>query len=329
MGVLLAAKSETATKVWHLRSAVAQAEVFAIGGALHNLRFTLPCGTQTSPLAEAAWQGEYLSRTGSGQPRHIELLGGEWPCVPFGTTDLDPAHHGYGADNVWQVDEQGESHISLSIVYPKGHAIAGLYRRIVLSEEAPEVEITLGVTSARDCIVPIGVHPILKIPRSGNWTLVPGRYKTATTSPKPSHARTSQLLPDESICPNGHVGLQNGASANIWRAPQQIGDALIQIWNTDGFVELHDPAAGLATWVGWNADDLPHCLLWFANPGLSLREGDAGFRGLGVEPVHASFDGRGRGADDPIGVTLSAGQTWQTQYRIGCRSLPAEDMKVT
>jgi galactose mutarotase-like enzyme len=311
----------TATQVWKIRSNVAQADVYSVGGALHNLRFSLPDGKQVSPLAEAPWQKNYLITAHSSHPRHIELLGGEWPCVPFGTTGFDPAHHGYGSNNPWQLEQHGDNHVSLSIAYPKGHTIKQLHREIKLPKDELHVEITLGITANQDAVIPIGVHPILNIPQTEKWALVPGCYKYATTSTKPSKAGGSQLVPDAKICDAGHVALRHGKSVDLWKTPSVIDDALIQLWYTDGQFALHDSVAGTTTWVNWNADDLPHCLLWFANPGLSLEKDSDGFRGLGIEPVHANFDGYEGHAMAPVGVKLSAEKTWQTTYQIGCHSL--------
>jgi galactose mutarotase-like enzyme len=322
MGLSATSVQETcAAEVWKLRSNVAQADVYSVGGALHNLRFTLPDGRQVSPLAEADWQNAYLTKTGSGQARHLELLGGEWPCVPFGSSHLDPAHHGFGADHHWTFERQGENRLSLSITYPNGHAIKHLRRDIMLPMDENHVEIGLSVLANRDVVMPIGVHPIFKIPQTNAWSLAPGRHDKATTSAKPATVDGASVFPNHEICASGDVALRCGQSADLWRTPSVFTDALIQLWKTDGHFELHDRHEGTATWLDWNPNDLPHCLLWFANPGLSLDNASVGFRGLGVEPIHANFDGYEGTEISPAGVALTAGQPWQTTYRIGCRSL--------
>ena len=322
MGLSSISVQETcATEVWKIRSNVAQADVYSVGGALHNLCFTLPDGRSVSPLAEADWQAAYLEKTGSGRARHLELLGGEWPCVPFGASGLDPAHHGFGTDNHWTLEQHDENRLSLSINYPKDHTITQLRRDITLPMGASHVEIMLAITAGRDAVVPIGVHPILRIPDTNAWSLVPGRHNNATTSIKPTNVNGTSVVPKREVCGSGDVALRHRQRANLWNNPGVFNDALIQLWNTDGHFELHDKQAGIATWLDWDPSDLPHCLLWFANPGLSLDGAQNGFRGLGVEPIHANFDGYEGTEIPPVGVALTAGKTWHTTYRIGCRGL--------
>jgi galactose mutarotase-like enzyme len=315
-----------ATEIWRIRSDVAHADVFSVGAALHNLKFQLPNGSSVFPLAEAHWQQRYLTQSGSGHPRHMELLGGEWPCVPFGSTGLDPSHHGFGADNPWRVVRRGDNHIALAIDYPEGHAIARLDREIRLPMGHHRVDITLGITSNRDVVVPVGVHPVLNIPKSRDWSLAPSRFERGTTSRKASRVGGVRMMAGNEFDAFGQVDLISGGTANLWHNPNEFTDALIQLWSTDGTIELHDHIGGVATRICWDPTDLPHCLLWFANPGLSIDGETAGFRGLGVEPIHSCFDGHEQSTSVPSGVTLTAGQTWHTSYRISCHALsPRQD----
>ena len=111
----IACAAAVAGSNWRLTWDRGQADVFAIGGALHNLVFRLGNGCAVTPLAEAPWISELSIGADKSIPAHLRQLGGEWPCVPFGTTAIDLHHHGFGADNVWHVVESAADAITLAI----------------------------------------------------------------------------------------------------------------------------------------------------------------------------------------------------------------------
>jgi galactose mutarotase-like enzyme len=319
-------------EIWKIFSDVARADVFSIGGALHNLTFDLPSGKSYSPLAEAPWQSDYLlNAEASHRPKHLELLGGEWPCVPFGTTSLDPAHHGFGTDNPWTVDASSNNHIELSITYPEDHAIKRLQRKITLPMGETHVQIELNIVSRKTVFMPIGLHPIFRPPDQPNeWLLIPGQHDYATAAPPNAGRIESALKPGVTLPSLERVPLSGGGTTNVLRSPEQLKDALIQLWNCAGSFDLLNHAQGVSTRVHWDNTVFPHCLIWICNSTNLLAADGQKFQGIGIEPVNSFFDindasgppdGWPDGKKTTTGIQLIADEPWSTRYQIACQTM--------
>ena len=116
-----------------LKTAHCSAAVSPLGAILHDLTFTLPDGRKFAPLAEAEWSGRARPEDSPDLSPHLAELGGEWPCVPFGTSPADPQHHGFCSNAVWRLDAADGGSARLSIDYPAGHDIAQVARSVRLS----------------------------------------------------------------------------------------------------------------------------------------------------------------------------------------------------
>lgn len=317
-----------ALEIWKISSDVAKADVFSSGGSLHNLTFSLPDVEQYAPLAEAPWQSEFLNTVpASTHSRHIELLGGEWACVPFGTTAWDPAHHGFGTGESWTVQSKTDNQICLSIEYPEGHVIERVERKITLPMGKRSVEFVLTIFPRRSALIPIGLHPIFRIPNSAN--LVPATYECATVDPANGARPNSVLRPNTEMQSLENAAFIDGRVADVLADPQALRNELIQLWNVDGHFEVQDFGEGVRTRLEWDQKALPHCLLWVSNPGMSFGSGDRPFMGIGIEPINSFYDkndsanshGRSSGTNEATGVRLVAGEKWSTNYRISCEKI--------
>ena len=156
-------RAEPQTEILTLASDYASAQVWSLGAALHHLQFLTRDGGSFQPLAEAGWlQGAgRLPLTGA---THFGTLGGEWPCVPFGTICADPEHHSYGANHHWQMVERDETSARLAIDYPSDHAILRLERQIRLLPNRATIELSVSIEVRQTCRMPIGLHPIFTLP---------------------------------------------------------------------------------------------------------------------------------------------------------------------
>lgn len=304
-----------------LKTAHCSAAVSPLGAILHDLTFTLPDGRKFAPLAEAEWSGRARPEDSPDLSPHLAELGGEWPCVPFGTSPADPQHHGFCSNAAWRLDAADGGSARLSIDYPAGHDIAQVARSIRLSPDSPSVTFGLEITAARDCCLPLGLHPIFRLPEGGagvmlDWT----GGQQATTLPKALAPLTLTPVPGAQITKGGPVACLDGTEFRFPAEFPRQREALVQIWDCEGEVALRyaEEAAGVR--LTWAPEDLPHCLLWLANPG-GENPGLGQFTGLGVEPVSSLFD-RGIApfddsvADRAAGVALRAGEIWRTQYEI-------------
>jgi hypothetical protein len=305
-----------------LRSAHASAAVRGLSGALVDLAFTLG-GRRVQPLAVPPW-GAPPAFKGEPPAAHLTVLGGEWPCVPFGRSTTDAVKHGFGTDNFWRLDRSDARSAALSIDYPGDRPVARLERSITLSDEMPRVDLTLTIHARRAAILPIGLHPILALPGViGGLRLRPAPHGRILTAPAHLAPATSRLVPDQTIGADGLVAMKDGGIRCLWDQPGPESEELVLIRDCDGWLEAENRAELYITRLTWDAATLPHLLFWIANPGLGKEPRLSGFRGLGAEPVAAYFDATGEAAE---GVAITPEQPLTIRYAIDCHPLrPEED----
>ena len=138
--------------------------------------------------------------------------------------------------------------------------------------------------------------------------------------PKALAPPTLTPVPGAQVTKGGPVACLDGTEFRFPAEFPRQREALVQIWDCEGEVALRYAGEAAGVRLTWAAEDLPHCLLWLANPGGEIP-GLGQFTGLGVEPVSSLFD-RGIApfddsvADRAAGVALRAGEIWRTQYEI-------------
>lgn len=303
-----------------------QARVFAVGAALHDLVFRLDDGLTVAPLAEAPWIGEPSVMTDAAVPAHLRQLGGEWPCVPFGTTAIDPRHHGFGTDNSWHVAELSEGVIALAIDYPQVHPVKRLERRLAGVPGEPAIDIELMVEARADCVLPVGLHPIFRLAGEGRrLQLDPGPFARGRTFPKVFEPGVSQVKPAVEFSSLDAVLLAGGGTASVSHPPSGLREEIFQIADASGSVRLDYAEDGYQARLDWNTDDFPSLVIWLSDRGRSAFPWSNRFRGIGIEPVNGFFDDISLALHAPqnlsLGRRFAAGEKWSTQYRISASSL--------
>ncbi|GGD98383.1 hypothetical protein GCM10011390_16440 [Aureimonas endophytica] len=310
---------------WTLEWDRGRAEVISIGAMLHDLVFRLDGGREARPFAEAPWRDDAEIQADASLPAHLRQLGGDWACVPFGTTEFDPAHHGHGSNADWRLVARDEASITLACDFPEGHAVERLERTVrgVAGEAAVEMAVTARVR--RDCRLPIGLHPIFRVPEGNRrLTVEPGAFGAGQVFPEPFLPGLSRLEAGARFATLGEVPLAEGGSVSVATLPApELAEELVQLWQTDGTIVLRDAEAGAEYRLTWDAEAFPHCLLWISNGGRTHRPWNGRFRGLGIEPVASAFD-RTDLADlslsrEGTGQEFRAGEAWTTSYRLEAR----------
>lgn len=297
-----------------LKSATASAAVRALSGALIDLELDLG-GRNFRPLAAAPWAGVPVF-AGAPPAAHLTVLGGEWPCVPFGNSSADPLKHGYGTDNDWRLVRSDETSAHLAIDYPEGHAVARLERTITLSDHLPRADLTLTIHARRAIRLPVGLHPNLAFPaRPGGLRITVAPQGSITTARAARAPATSALAPDQFIAVDGIAKLRSGDNISVWHQPGPAGEDLVFLRDCGGWVEATDLDRGVTTRIEWDAAALPHLLMWIANPGLGSEPRLKGFRGLGLEPVASYYDETPEGAE---GLDLDPAAPTTICYSIEC-----------
>jgi hypothetical protein len=304
-----------------LATATASAGVRGLSGALVDLEFDLG-GRPFRPLAAPPW-GAPPDFAADPPAVHLTVLGGEWPCVPFGKSVHDPVKHGHGTDSFWQLVASDNRSAHLAIDYPEAHAVAGLERTITLSDSLPRVDLTLTIHARRAARLPVGLHPILAFPATpGSLGITPAPHGAVTTARAARAPATSALAPDQEIAGDGMARLKDGGATCLWDQPGPSGEDLVFLRDCAGWVEAHDRDRGALTRIEWDATALPHLLLWIAGPGLSGEPRLKGFRGLGLEPVASYYDETPEGAE---GLDLTPAAPVTIRYSIECRSISPKE----
>ncbi len=284
-----------------LSTAAARAVVSTRSAMLRSLRFERD-GVVVQPLAAAPWAPD----AEAGRPAHLDVLAGEFVAVPFGSAgtpesaigawaelppmDAPALPHGLGADADWSVLEAGERRIRLGCDYPEGGVVAGLERVVALREDDPAVDLELRVHARRPGAVPIGLHPILRLPDQAfslsldvsfevGWTY-PGTVPPGAAAAEPGRTfRSLHAVPG----PSGTV--------DLGRLPldRPVEDVLL-LTGVRGPVTARFGDDGSGVVLDWDRSVLPSLLLWISDRALGGDPWGHRYRGLGVEQVAAAFD---------------------------------------
>ncbi|WP_114288110.1 hypothetical protein [Candidatus Halocynthiibacter alkanivorans] len=314
---------------WRLQAGDLHATVSSAGAMLFDLRFTKSDGSFFWPFARADWRGDLRRKLRKDIPVHLQLLGGEWACVPFGKTVLDQHTHGFCTDHNWSVVTRSDAAITLRIDYPADHVVAAVERQIALDERGTSVDFTLTITPRSDCCLPIAFHPVFALPQEpGDLEVSFPGFSSGQSLPASLARAGSALSPDAPLTAAGEIRLADGSRHNMFNDLSPLNEELVQLWNTTGAATLTYARAQCQVAMEWDKAALPHCLIWVANPGLENIVDGAQFCGIGIEPNNSFFDVNDRAADfcatshthpSEFGLDLTAGIPWTTHYRIAIR----------
>lgn len=318
----------------------------ALSGAMcAPVSFQLGDGRLVQPFAIAPWEHDD-SQEFQELPQLLKSLRGEWVCVPFGMpetrTDLPAAwapttqyksdigdwFHGPGANAPWNVIDRFDGGIELDLVYPETHPIERLVRKVSGSDIGPRLEFELEVHPRQDCFLPIGFHPVFKLPEKPGAAILSVEGATAVhTYPVDAEIGVSKL-------PNGAIfeSLEaarwaDGSPVDLTRHPLNIQtEEIVLVAGANGRATLDNHAENFSATVTWDPNAFASCNLWISNGGRTAYPWNSRFQALGIEPVSAPFDLGSAVADSgaaPLkasgvkcGVHFKAGEKWSTKYAI-------------
>ncbi|TPK51632.1 MULTISPECIES: hypothetical protein [unclassified Mesorhizobium] len=312
-----------------------------LGAMLAPVTFILEDGRQVSPMHIAPWSNEPQAQA---LPGILRKLRGEWPCVPFGysvpadgwpedwarvmgSPEEGEEAHGHSSNHDWQWRDNDGGSLSLELAYPQGSPVERVERTVTPDPSAPAVDIELKIVVRRACRLPIGLHPVFRLPfETGAATLELGRFDRGLTYPHDVEPGAELFARNTSFSDLASVPARAGGVADASRLPLAVDtEELLQIEGVDGAVALANHADGYRTKLTWQKEHFPSLLLWYSNRGRKAHPWNGRHVAIGIEPICSPF-GLGPAtalADNPIAqsgiataLEFSPERPFVTRYRI-------------
>ena len=292
---------------------------------------------EVQPFAIAPWSDDV-------EPEHEKLpsllrrLRGEWPCVPFGVAEprfdlppdwmpdvsssggyIDPRIHGFSSNSQWKPIRVDKNRIQLVVDYPEDHPIKRLVRTITASEESPALEVSLMVQSREASELPIGIHPVLRLPDSPRTAKLQfGGAPRAWTYPTTFEPGISKLQPGIRDVP-----LTQLPEDVTWLPLPYATEELVLVVGHQGLAMLTNVDEGYSVSLSWDPDLFPSCVLWLSNRGRDYHPWNRRFLGLGIEPIRSAFE---------LGATVSRSRSnplWRSGIPCTYSFSPESDFETT
>ena len=287
------------TTTWPLRWSHGHGEVQALGAMLGPVYFNIEPDRHVQPFAVFPWADE-ATPAGETPPTGLLARGrGEWPCVPFGMPSSHPLGwnhpiHGESAHASWRRvdDAHQDNHLRLRFEPDAAGPVQYIEREITGVEGQPEIRCRLTIQTRRDCRLPIGLHPVLKLPKStGAFQLRPGSFQFARSYPREVEPGADLLQSDQEFTDLSQVPTRQGPTISLLNLPWPTPtESLVQLCGSDGYMSAINTEENYAFVLRWDADILPSCLLWISNGGRSSWPWSGRHFALGIEPICAFFD---------------------------------------
>ena len=309
--------SHTSAPSRRLRWPHGEAELQALGAMLAPVTFRTPGLADFSPMQVAPWADE----PGAGRMRGLlSRLRGEWPCVPFGRCDRpdglpadwpersagDDWGHGYPSHHAWRWLELGDPlALALQIEPPADQKVQRMTRIVRAVADAPALEIELAIEVRAACVLPVALHPTLRLD-AGRVELSISHEGPGLTYPVPAEPGRSRLAANARFERLDAVPLQGGGHADLTRYPQAAdSEDLLQLMHLRGPVTAHYLDEGWALTLDWDRTLLPDLMLWISHRGRQYPPWNGRHFALGLEPLNGAWD-LGRVTDVPSDHPLAA-----------------------
>lgn len=309
------AEDDSRTLSW----AHGRVELQRLGGMLGPATFKTPGRLDFQPLHVAPWAAE----PGADElPGILRRLRGEWPCVPFGRVDAprdwppgwtsrtpdDAWGHGYASHHEWHWMTQDDPLVlAMCLPYPDASPIRCLTRQVAAVPDSPALEITLRIEARRPCVLPIALHPTLRLDLGRVDLRVPHRGQ-GFTYPVDVSPDASRVAADRRFSALHRVPALDGGEIDLTRYPQALdSEELVQVTDVDGPVTVSYLDRRWSLEIDWDRALLPDLMLWVSHRGRSHAPWNGRHLALGVEPLNGVFD-LGRVGSPPAAHPLAKRQ---------------------
>lgn len=287
---------------WEIKWSHGHGFIEKLGGMLGPVNFILPTKT-IQPFAVFPWYNEKVPE-GQEKPSGLMERGrGEWPCVPFGRNN-NPCKigwnhpiHGEPAHNIWQRIDDGKKSEYLRIIYKcqQDGPIDSIEREITGIAGKPSVDCKLIINVRVDCSLPIGLHPVLRLPKKiGALVVHPSKYKFVHTYPFEVEEGRDIIAENKKFinlkkAPRRNKKENNTVNLLAYPLSEQT-ESLIQLCEIDGHVAVDNLEEDYKFELKWDEKILPSLIFWISNGGFTNYPWNSRHYGLGLEPVCSAFD---------------------------------------
>lgn len=235
----------------------------------------------------------------------LKWLQGDFICVPFGVkpnvrikgypenqkSKNKEYAHGFSSNAIWEVNFFSDNKIKMHLDYNDGR-INRIEREIKFLSNRQGIEFRNKILAKKDVSLPIGIHPIFRLPELQN--------KLKLILPKCDFIASYPISLDETS-----MIKQNVFYNSITRTPLKNGriedlTSLPLSYNTEELVMLCGIKENRVSLENYHEDykvvlefDL-HCfsnlILWISNKGKQMNPWNGRNFCLGIEPVTSAFD---------------------------------------
>lgn len=302
-------KKQTPTEIhgepsWSLAAGPVSLALTKRGGHLGPVSFSLPRGKVAEPYSKAPWKP---SECAKGTPPILEVLRGDFFCLPFGVSESVPGVHGDPANLSWRLVKEEENALTLDL---RLRQFSGKIRKIVSLDGNHRAVYQEHQLSGLDGSFNYGHHAILEFPEKG------GPYYFNT-----SPIRFGGIKPPPyDNPPEGEYGaLPSGATFKNLRSVPTVRGGKVDLREypaREGFEDLVMVSAKAPKGFAWtaatmdgyvwfslkDASQFPSTMMWFSNGGRhSPPWNGLHRRRLGLEEVCSFFsDGLEKSRAEPL-----------------------------
>lgn len=301
---------------WPIRSSTVEAWLTRRGGHLAPVTFRLG-GKTVQPYLVPPWAGKKIP---ASTPRILEVLRGDFFCLPFGRDPARPGSplHGetsnadWGAPIVVRAAGRETLCTELALTAPRG----GRVRKELTLRDGHPVVYSRHVISGLTGAATFAHHPCLRFrPADGEAVITTSGFRFGQVLPDGRAGDRTLARPGAIFRQLERMPLRGGGFADFSRYPARWGhDEQIQLATAPAkpfaWTAVTWPEAGHAWFVLKDPRVLPGTLFWFSNGGVDVAPLDGELTAvLGIEDLCSHF-----------GSGPAASAAPNTFNRRGCRT---------
>lgn len=188
------------------------------------------------------------------------------------------------------------------------------------------VEFVDSIAVRKDCRLPLGLHPILRLPEDEGAARIEAP-ECDTYWALPIDSGTSALEVGVVFEDLGAAPRSDGSTIDLTRVPLgvEVDEIVLIAGPKEPRIALVNEAEGYRVAVEWDPKYLQNAMLWISNRGHKGLPWGGTNLCLGVEPITSAFDfGQGVSANEnPLrkagystAIDFEAGRTYEVRHRI-------------